>query len=144
MAATILQAFEELLLARLGPPLKNRVWQSPAEEPKYAGLPRLVVEDAGRQRTLTSETVIVVQNVDVRCEDRGRPDAEKLAGTVCDLFPDDGPPPVAVDGASVTWCRAASARTERVQGVRPEDGDWRYAATLTFSVRTERPRAKGD
>jgi hypothetical protein len=144
VAATVLQAFEEFLLARLGPALKNRVWQSSAEEPKYQGLPRLVVEDGGWQRTLTSETVIMVRQVEVRCEDRGRPEAEALAGTVYDLFPDDAPPPIVVDGASVTWCRATNARTERVQGARPEDGDWRYAAVLTFSVRTEGPRARGD
>jgi hypothetical protein len=147
MVSGSLAAMEAFLMEQVGPSIKNRIWQSPAEEPKYAGLPRIIVEDGGGQRTLTSETVVWQDTVSVRCEDRGRDAATALGKTVYDLFPDDpdeAVPRLTVPGATVTWCRVTTTRGERVMNVRPEDGDWRYAAILTFSVRTERPRAGGD
>lgn len=140
MAETLLLAFEDSLRSEFGSDVRAIFRGEPTEDMTQAGkgLPWVAVIDRGGKESRTSEQRVVEETVEVWCEARGR-DAANSLGTRIETLLDQDPPTLAVTGWSLTWQKPVDARLAK-EGERLEDGEWRWRASLVWSVRMVRTR----
>lgn len=154
-AATILGSVKEVVLAAIGAPTGNRVFEHGTPDAISAkGLPKAIVEDVGATYQLNSESEFTslggyeVRRVKVKVRSKTQHNAQALvltaAAALMPVTPLPPTPPVPaavqVEGATTTYVHLADGQVILTPGpIDPETGVQSQDASLTFVIRVTRP-----